>query len=529
MLLLCAPSVRADGERALGVRLAQEGRCEAALPELAVARAQAPDDAQLAELAGQCQLRLLRYADAIASFETALAADPQRADLQLALAKARYHQGDRDGAEVALARASALEGDAEYQLYLGMLRLEQGDADAAVAALERARALDARRVEPVASYYLGLAQAQRGEKDQARDALRRVTDSWTGTDWSSEAARGIERIDRGRGRQGWGSVGAGFEYDSNVVLRGRGAPLPEDISDEDDVRGVWTGNLGGELWKGDDTTVGLMGSYRGTTHADLHDFDAQFPSATLWLDRALTETLQARVRYDFGYAWLDLDPFVVTNGGLLSFMQSWPAFGRTEVYGQAFVDEYFFESDDVPGPGCAGQPCGPAGLDEEHERERDGWGGSAGLTHYLPIATGALPLSQAELRGGYRYTGFDAQGREYSFDSHELHGGFAVTLPLAVALDVSGGYSWRPYHHPSTFPDPDDVDATPNGSVYPLSNVKRRENTARLEVGLARAFGEYVTLAAHYRFLDNHSNVDVFDYDQHVVGVSITLGLAKEL
>lgn len=535
-LALCAHSARAEDERERGMRLARErgmrlaheGRCEAALPELAAARAASPADADVAGLMGQCQLRLRRYADAIASFEAALAVAPQRADLQLALAKARFHHGDRDGAAQALERASALEGDAEYQLYLGMIRLQQGDHEAAVAALERARALDAERVDPVASYYLGLAQAERGDSAAANSELRRVADAWSGTDWSSEASRALDRLSRGGGRLVWGSVGAGFEYDSNVVLRGRGAPLPEDISDEDDVRGVWTGNLGAELWKTRSTTVGVMGSYRGTSHADLHDFDAQFPSATLWLDQALNETLRGRLRYDFGYAWLDADPFVYTNGGLLSLEQSWPReIGRSEVYGQVFVDEYLFHSDDVPEiPNCPTVPCGPPGLDEEDARERDGWGGSGGLTHRVPLPTGSLPLSNAELRGGYRYTGFSAEGRDYDFDSHELHGGVGVVLPAAVALDVSGGYAWRPYRHASTYPNPDDL---VDGVQYTLSSHDRRERTARFEAGLARSFGDWVTLSAHYRFLDNHSNVDVFDYDQHVVGVSITLGLTEEL
>jgi tetratricopeptide (TPR) repeat protein len=526
-LLLCAAPAFAEGERERGMRLAQEGRCEAALADIAIARAAQPADAELARLEGECLTRLRRYGDAVTSLEAAVAAAPERAELQLALAKARFHQGDADGAARALEQAKALENDAEYQLYLGMVELAQHDAEAAAVALERARSLDAERVEPVASYYLGLARSELGDADLARAALHRVADDWTGTDWSSAASRAIDRIGASPRRRVWGSVGAGFEYDDNVVLRGRGVPQPEDISGDDDVRGVWTANLGGELWKSRDTTFGLSGSYRGTTHADLHEFDAQFPSATLWLDRELTETLRSRLRYDLGYAWLDGDPFVLTHGGLLSLAQSWPGLaGRSELVGQLFADEYFFSSADVPDFPCAGSPCGPPGRDEKEQRDRDGWGGAAGLTQHLPIPTGALALRNALLRGGYRYTGFDAQGREYSFDQHELHGGFGVTLPAAVGFDVAAGYAWRPYRHASTFPDPDDL---ANGVQYPLSSLRRRERTTRVEVALARGFGDYLTVSAHYRFLDNHSNVDVFDYDQHVVGVNITVGLMKEL
>jgi tetratricopeptide (TPR) repeat protein len=533
--LCAAPGLaRADETRERGVRLAREGRCEAALADLAAARAESPRDAELAGLEGECLLRLRRYGEAVRALEAATALAPERAELQLALAKARFHDGDYAAAEQALAHASSVADDAEYELYLGMLRLERGDAAGAAEALERARRRDAARVEPVASYYLGLALARSRRSEQAGLALRHVTDVWAGTDWAREAERRLERLDASPERRIWAAVGSGFEYDDNVVLRGRGSPLPSDISDEGDVRGVWTANAGVELWKRESATLGLMGSYRGTTHADLDEFDAHFPSATLWLDGAITESLSGLFRYDFGYAWLDSDPFVLTQGWLGSLERDWQRYGRSEFFAQAFLDGYFFESDDVPdGVGVPGsvctdptQPCGPPGLNEERERERDGLGVSAGLAHSVPLPTGSLPLRGAALRAGYRYTGFDAEGREYSFDSHELHGGLGATLPGAVDFDLTAGYAWRPYRHATTFPDPSDL---VDGVQYGLRTTQRRERTTRVELSLGRGFGEHVRLSGHYRYLDNESTADVFDYDQHVVGLMITLGLSSKL
>jgi tetratricopeptide (TPR) repeat protein len=532
---LCAIPAYAESLRERALRLAREGRCEAALADLASARAEAPRDAEVAGLEGLCELRLRRYGDAVESLEAAVAAAPDRADLELALAMARFHADDVAGAAQALAAAKALESDAEYQLYAGMVRLAQGDAAGAAAALERARSLDAARVEPVASYYLGLALAARQEREQAGAALRRVTDAWAGTDWSTEAARALARLEQGEGRMLWGAVGAGVAYDDNVALRGRDAPLPRDISGEDDVLGVWTANAGAELWKWGGGTLGAMASYRGTTHVELSDFDAHFPSATLWLDQALGASLNGRLRYDFGYAWEGGHPFVSTNGLLGSLERGWGRFGRTEVFAQGYFDDYYFSSDDVvdgpaagPGSPCADPtaPCGPAGLDEHHARERDGTGVSVGIAHTLPLSLEALWLRGASLSGGYRYTVFDSDGREYSYDAHELHLGFAATLPAALVLDVVAAYTLRPYRHPSTFPDPNDV---VDGVEYPLSHAKRDEATTRFELGLSRSFGDHTSVSVTYRYLDNHSNVDVFDFDQNVVGVSITLGWSREL
>jgi hypothetical protein len=278
-----------------------------------------------------------------------------------------------------------------------------------------------------------------------------------------------------------------------------------------------------------------MGSYRGTTHVDLHDFDAHFPGATLWLDGPLAESLRGRLRYDFGYAWLDGDPFVATNGLQASLERAWPRFGESAVFAGTSIDEYFFMSDDVadgdgaPGSVCPSdpnEPCGPPGLDERSERDRDGVSWSAGFDHTLPIPSGPLPLSATALRAGFRYAGFAAEGREYSFDAYDFHGGLATVLPAAIELDVVAGFTLRPYRHASTFPDPSDL---LDGEQYGLPNTRKREKTTLVGVGLARRFGEYLTLAAYWRYLDNESTADVFDYDQQVVGVNVSLTLAREL
>src|SRR4029453_8989946 len=106
------------------------------------------------------------------------------------------------------------------------------------------------------------------------------------------------------------------------------------------------------------------------------------------------------------------------------------------------------------------------------------------------------------------------------------HGGFATTLPAALELDVIAGFTLRPYRHSTTFPDPNDL---VDGVQYGLPNTRKREKTTRVEVELARGFGEYVVVGAHWRYLDNNSTAKVFDYDQFVVGMSVTLNFTREL
>src|SRR6516162_11594470 len=95
--VLAASGAIADDLSALRARaesLASSGRCEEALE--VIAKAGAPDDAKLALLTGQCQIRLKRYADAESSLEHALALDPNLPNGDLSLGIARYHAGDFD-------------------------------------------------------------------------------------------------------------------------------------------------------------------------------------------------------------------------------------------------------------------------------------------------------------------------------------------------------------------------------------------------------------------------------------------------
>lgn len=256
---------------------------------------------------------------------------------------------------------------------------------------------------------------------------------------------------------------------------------------------------------------------------------AQFPSLTLWLEAPLFEDVRARLRYDFGYAWFDTDPFVATNSGQLSLLREGDL-GSTEVYARVHQDRYFFESDDVFGAidlaGCGVVTlCGPVGLDERRERDRDGWGSSAGLMHTLPLPTESLPIAAAALRGGYRFTHYEAQGREYTHDSHEASLGLAAQLPFELGLDVSGRFAYLPYRHASSFP----TQAASAVRPYPLASIRRLERDWRVETRVTRAVSENVSVSAKWRYVDHYSNTDVFDYDQHVLGVEVTVGIGREL
>ncbi len=526
MLIWTAADSRAADDRLVkrlrAESLAAQGRCEEALPLLAEAD---PADPRAARVAGQCQIRLRRYPEAVESLERARRLDPALPGLDRELGIALYHTGDRAAAETALRAAQASEPDnAEVDLYLGLLALQRAENIAAAIALERARARDPNVVEPIASFYAGLAREAGGDRDQARESLERVIATAPGSVWAEEAERALERLEQTETGRWWITATTGIEYDDNVALLGDNVSRPRDISSDSDIRAVWSVEAGYELVRNEDWTVGVLATYYGSAHQDLEDFNVQFPGISLWVDRRLTESLMGRFQYDFGYAWVGgSEPFQVTNTWTPALYQSWGRGGLTRGFVEFEKTNYFFSNIDNPdGPGRPGDSClsardiicGPPGRNEDTYRNRDGWGLIAGLDHTLPLG-----FASAALRGGYRYHRWSSRGGEYSYQGHEVRVGMLAVLPLDLRFEILGSYIYKPYRNASSFPDPNDLVFN---RQYPLAGRDRSDDVWFMDVTLERPISDSVTLGARYLWLDNRSNVAVFDYDRQILGAYVT-------
>ena len=82
---------------------------------------------------------------------------------------------------------------------------------------------------------------------------------------------------------------------------------------------------------------------------------------------------------------------------------------------------------------------------------------------------------------------------------------------------MSGGFSYRPYDNPSTFPDPP--------GTLSFNSSDRTEYTWTVGASLERPITNWLTASISYLHEDNISNVDVYDYDRNVVGVYFTVHL----
>ena len=521
VVLALTGAARAEVDPAGAEALARAGDCQAALPLFAERRAAAPD-APVAMLEVQCLIRLRRYAEVEPLLAAHVARDPAPGEAWLYLGMARFHLGDVAGASAALDQVGPeWEGRPEHRLYRGLVLLSRGEALAAAGELERVREGSA---VPVAGYWAGVAWLRAGERERGRAALQRVMAEAPASPWSLQAARALESGAQEAGHPWWARVTAGYEYDDNVVLRAGDVPLAREVSSQRDTRFVWRLEAGREWWRDGAWSSGTWLSYTGTDHDDLSSLDVHLPTIGLWLDRRLDERTLLRLTYDYGYAWVDDESFLQSHGITPSLVRSFGRLGTTQLFGRGYA--YDYRGNDVDVPDGTGVPlsicptltvvCGARGVDEEGTRDRDGFGIATGLLHTVPV-----PMLRSQASLGYTYFRYWAEGREQSYEGHEVRLSTRTTLPFQLLLRIDASYAYRPYRHASSVPEPF---ALFLAREYPTRSYRRRDQVARVEVGLERPITDRARIGVLYSFLDNDSNYGLFEYDRQIVGTYVTIG-----
>jgi hypothetical protein len=273
------------------------------------------------------------------------------------------------------------------------------------------------------------------------------------------------------------------------VLKGDDVSLPNDISGEEDGRGVWTVRAGAEAFRTHNWSGGIIGGYQGTKQFDLEKFDLQYPTGSLWLDYRVDNWSFLRLQPYGGYAWQDGDPYLAHGGGELSYYRSWAEAGFGRLWGRVGYQNYLYS---LQGP--------------ESRVSRDGMEYLGGYEHTLPFdSTGTTP------RIGVVGGAYDADGRDYDYATGGAYGGVRQELPFEFAVDLSGGFEYDSYEHKSFF----DND--------PGSSPDRRDKIWTAQAELERPLTEWLILSGRYRYSDNDSNVDAFNYHRHIAGGYLTV------
>jgi len=498
---LAAASDESDVLRSRAVRLIRSGDCASAVPLLQRSLAADAREARAGLLAGRCLIAQRRYSDAEAALLDTAERDPGLAGVQLQLAIARYHRDDFAGARSSLEAARPQSaGDAQFELYDALVLMSEERRDDALLALERARSADSASVEPVASYFEGVAASREGEAARARGALERVSAADPNGPWGDRARRQLDTLGRGLRSQRWFAGTVGLEWDSNSVLRGEGVDLPdgrtgvvERIDHDRDARMVWRLNGGIEALRTLNWSAGAMLSYNGGGFHDSDQFDYHSPVGSLWVDRHLSERTTVHMQYDGGYAWANSKSWYDSHNLGPALFHDWGNGHQTRLFGRAYFWDFRFNRREEAGDTAA----------EAEYRDRDGHGLSVGAEHVITLNQFA-----SDVYAGVQGTKYKARGPEYSNRALETWVGTRTKLPAEFFLTARAGFAYRPYNHRTSFADPGE----------PLEGKKRSDHVKRFEIGVERALGAHTSGALRWSWVDSASNVDVFDFDRNILG-----------
>ncbi len=501
-----------DRESVLVMRLADlevQGRCAEAIELYRESGSQHP---RLALVAGRCQVRAGDYASALATLEP-VRDDPEApADVDLQLGLAHYHLGALDAARESIGRARARGSEgAMLDLYTGLLQLQQDEVRDAALSLERARRADAEAVEPIASYYAFVAWRSLAEEARARAALARLRESDPDGPWIAEAERILSLDRRTRPRPPvWLDAEAGFEYDGNVSVKGRSPSvfINGDLVDrKKDARGIWSLDGGVELFREEDWAGGVIASYTGTAHFRINEFDTHYSTVTGWVDHDLDDRTRLRGSYDYSFAWVNYDPYVSAHSATATlFRLSDDGDGLTAL--SAGAGWYDFRYDRLDPPQFDSTPPGETDPDRQ-DIDRDGTELSLDWMQYRQT-----DLEDLEMRYGYRYARYQADGREFAHMAHRFLAGFDVILPGEIVWDSWLSFTYRSYDETSVYDDQPDP-----GS--PNQGPRHRDRLWETATSFEKFLTDDISVLARYYFADSGSNVPAYDYHRHVVGAYV--------
>lgn len=486
--------------RARAAQLATRGDCSAALPLLDQAKAIDPagDDAT-ALMAGRCLISQERFAEAKPVLERAVAHDANSGDARLALGVAKYHLGEKDSARGDLEAAQRmLPNNPEAELYLGMLLLEEERPADAINRLERSRSLHGDTFEPASNYYAALAQAEAGDTKRAEDSLRRVQELAPGTIWAERATEALAQADARNAAAGpsrWLTVQAGIDYDSNVSLRSDAIAQPSNISDDDDARGWWGLDAGAELFRKNGWGGGIGGAYTGSQPFKADDFGQHFISSSLWLDRELGNRTLLRIAPEGGFGFFDEDEFLRFIGIRPEIRHDFGRAGTGALYVRYAYNDFRYEEFN-----------GAAALG--NRRDRDGHDVLFGYDHQIGVTDSTI------LRGGVFGHDYTAKGSDYDFTGVGGWMGVRQLLPARLILDLMGSVEYDDYDSVSSF-------------AAPGENAARNEVLGTAGAVLTRPITDWLSVSARYQYLNSDSNTQVFDYDRHIAGAFVTIGLLR--
>lgn len=464
-----------------GVLLLNEGDCEEALAAFEEALKTGPGDRRALYYGAVCRNRTGRYSGSASALEEIVSSTPDYKDAQRELGVAYFGLGLYGKATEMLEGAGAKSpGDAMAAYYLGRSLLADDRYERAMAEFERARGMDP-YYEDVCRYYTGVALLGRGDADAAVERFKEAIEAPEALDEVISASReSIRTLRKEKARRFWRAwVRTRYEYDSNVAL------LPHD---EDLVAGSGKGDwrftvepsveLAPPLLPNWDTRS--LFSFIQTVHNHLGAYNLQgyrlLNTATL-----KSRYIQPFFGYGFEYYFLDNNrqDYLRSHTFLTGFTVPEGRYGLSRFSYAYRIDDFFLPF-------------------EYRVNDRTAANNSVGASQYF-----FLPRwGDSFLQLGFYWDNNDAKGRNFSYNGYRLFAECFLPLTWEVNLDLLTELYIRDFSE----------------------SLQGRDDTRQTYIAtLSRPLNEYMEVGLQYTYVNNDSNVALFQYGRNIFSLMMEL------
>ena len=450
---------------------------------------------------GVTEGRLGNYQAAASDLRTVLAAKPDLDQGALELGVALVQTGEYADAVPYLEQAQRVGTlDAEASFFLGIAQLRLGQTDTARQNFERAAARDP-ELALASRYYLGVVEYQGKNWPRAQEHFNYVATTSPSSEMGQQAQAFLGQLRAGvqpgaptafKPYQLYGRVG--LEYDSNVAL----APSDEalnaagaTISRRDDGR--FTILVGGTYAPVHTDRVQLSVGYEffQSLHFDLTEFNLQDHRPNMQITVA-AGPVQLGLYGAYDYYLLDMESFLQQGTAIPSVTVPEDQFGRTEVFFRLRRRDFF--NGHFGGELSTFKPSGVL----------DSFNYAPGIRQFVYLGA---PTNYVYL--GYRFVREDPinhQGNAFAYDGQEGDTGVGWALPWNIGAELDYAYRYEDYAHQSaiTFP--------PHGRI---------DNVHQIAVAADKPLTDHLDLTLGYLGTINDSNDDLFNYDRHIVSLSL--------
>lgn len=377
---------------------------------------------------------------------------------------------------------------------IGICLMETGAPDAAVTNLRAALAATPKSIS--ARYFLAQALAYRGSVVEAIETLDEILKMAPQSEYARQAQKILPDL---MGLSGSAAAVSDVrrwniytklsgEYDDNVPARPKDSPedTPTDslrmaysfygeYRFSDQKMDPWPLTLG--------TGISINGNFHERSTFSVHDLFSY--RGSLFLSHSgfwWAKSYEAKVQADFSHTDIDQKDYSNIFGAEASLTNQW---------GESFLTTISFQYQDKDIENDSYFP-------EYYSRSGPDYRTSLASLFYLMENRLILGLT-------YAYHAGDPQGTLYEIASHDITGSATLYLPWSVR--VYGSLAFQQEDYPAYTPDP----------------PGRLDDIWTLYFALERPiFRDWLFLEISYSYINSHSELNFSDYNQQVVGLSIS-------